>query len=398
MYDHGTRAPVIHRGGAPSIEALAAGLIHRAGLDPLAAYRRASQTAKNKQELYAERGYAYRDLSLSDYVRETLRAVGRTPTDNRLDNLRAAASTGQLANVFTGVVGAQLISSYEETLDTTSRWTRTADVTDFKTQERVRMGKAGSLEQLPRGDTAKHATRGDSKEEYKVVRYAKQFAIDEQDIIDDNLNALLDMPDEMGRAAGRLRPDLVYAILLANDALGADSVVLFHAATHGNLDTGAGLAKDTLEAAIAAMSTQSEDGVPLNLFAKTLLVPHGLRITAKELIRSQTLVVAGSTNVVRGDFNALSDEDLVVVSDSRLDNGVTDPATGTVHSGSATTWFMAALEGRHTIEVGYLQGTNRQPTIRGYTLDRGQYGVGWDVKLDIGAKALDYRGLHKSTT
>ena len=145
------------------------------------------------------------------------------------------------------------------------------------------------------------------------------------------------------------------------------------------------------------MGTQQQDGVNLGLFPQTILVPHALKFTAKELVRSQLVVATGTTDLLIPNFNALVDEGLNVIADSRLDNGVTDPASGTVHSGSATTWFMAARGGRHTIEVGYLRGTGRAPMLRSFVLDRGQWGIGWDVKHDIGAKALDYRGLHKST-
>jgi hypothetical protein len=358
--------------------------------------KRGSTADRNRVERDAEAGYDLRDYSLSE-VCQMGGALRTGEHCERQEAIRQAVSTGELTNIFTTVVNAQLLTSYVETPDTTGPFVREADVADFKVNERVMLGKTAALDKLPRGDTAKHATRGDQKEEYKVARYAKQFSVDEQDIIDDRLESLLDMPREMGEAARRLRPDLVYAILLANAALGADSIALFDAATHNNLDTSSALAKATLIAAITAMGSQQQDGVNLELFPMSLLVPHALRFTAKELVRSQQVVVAGSTDTVVPSFNALSDEGLGVISDSRLDNGVTDPATGTTYTGSATTWYMAARGGRHTIEVGYLRGTNRQPTLRGYTLDRGQYGVGWDIKLDIGAKALDYRGLHKST-
>jgi hypothetical protein len=51
-------------------------------------------------------------------------------------------------------------------------------------------------------------------------------------------------------------------------------------------------------------------------------------------------------------------------------------------------------EGAKTIEVGYRRGTGRAPTIRSFVLDKGQWGLGWDINFDIGAKALDYRGMY----
>jgi len=47
-------------------------------------------------------------------------------------------------------------------------------------------------------------------------------------------------------------------------------------------------------------------------------------------------------------------------------------------------------------QVGYLRGTGRVPAIRSFVLDKGQWGIGWDIKFDIGAKALDFRGMYFS--
>lgn len=390
--------PAIHSRGAEqdcTVRAISAGLMHRAGLAVIPP--NASNERRREFEQIAEQGDRYRDVSLVDVCRMALQQAGRTIPHGRDEMIRAAVSTAELTNIFTTVVNASVLGGYAETPDTTAAFTREAEVPDFKTNERIFLGKTAALNRLPRGSTAEHATRADQKESYKVARYAKQFVVDDQDIIDDRFNALMDMPNEMGMAAGRLRPDLVYAILLANAALDADSIALFDASTHNNLDTSAGLDKANLIAAITAMGTQQQDDVNLGLFPQTILVPHALKFTAKELVRSQLVVATGTTDLLVPNFNALVDEGLSVLADSRLDNGVTDPATGTVHTGSATTWFMAARGGRHTIEVGFLRGSGRAPMLRSFVLDQGQWGIGWDIKHDIGAKALDYRGLHKST-
>ena len=46
-------------------------------------------------------------------------------------------------------------------------------------------------------------------------------------------------------------------------------------------------------------------------------------------------------------------------------------------------------------DKGYVAGTGRRPVVRPFTLSNGQWGIGWDVKLDIGAKALHFRGLYQ---
>lgn len=346
-----------------------------------------------------EAAHRYSDMSAPDLCREALRIEGRDAPHGRTEMIRAAFSSSALTNVFTTNVNAILLSTYLEAPDTTVGWVREMDVADFKTQERPRMVKSSGLQKLPRGGEADHLSRGDVGESYRIARYAKQFVIDEQDIIDDSLGALADTPQEMGMAAARLRPDLVYAIFLANPTLTATARSLFNS-TDNNLDTSSALAAGTLRAAVAGMSLFQENGDNLNLKPTHLIVPPSLRHLAHELVNSSQILIArgGSTDttVERGSLNALLADGLTPVSDARLENGVIDPSSSTVYSGSATTWFLACAYA-HTIEVGYLRGTGRAPRVRSFTLERGSYGLGWDVSMDIGAKALDWKGLFKVT-
>ena len=126
-----------------------------------------------------------------------------------------------------------------------------------------------------------------------------------------------------------------------------------------------------------------------------LIVPPDLWAAAQILVASQFRTSA------EGEVNPVADLALDVRIDDRCGvAGVTDPVTGTAHVGLATNWFLSARPGENgakTIEVGYLRGTGRAPQIRSYVLTQGQWGMGWDVNMDIGSKALDFRALHKST-
>ncbi len=345
--------------GSCTVEAMQGAMMLRAGLRlddeawqsaeahsmDVPGWLRAGINDEQKQRAM-EHAHRYSDMSLIDLCAEAVRMDGNVVPSGRTKLIEAAFSGSTLTNIFTTNVNTVVLATYMETGDTTGGWTSTTDVADFKTNERPRMTKGPDLEKLPPGGTADHVSRSDIGESYKIARYAKQFVIDEQDVINDRFNALMDMPREMGLAAARLRPDLVYAILLANAVL-ADNVTLFHA-NHGNLDTFSGLADTTLRAAITAIAVQQENGVNLNLRASHLIVPSDLKFTASQLINSSE--VRGATGQI-GTRNPLQDENLTMVSDSRLSNGVTDPATGTAHSGSVSTWFLTAAMA-HTIRSG----------------------------------------------
>ena len=83
------------------------------------------------------------------------------------------------------------------------------------------------------------------------------------------------------------------------------------------------------------------------------------------------------------------------VSDSRIANGVTDPNTGTAYSGTTTQWWLVSNKAP-TIEVAYLRGSGKAPQVRQYILDRGEWGIGWDVNMDVGAKALSWQGFYSA--
>jgi len=254
------------------------------------------------------------------------------------------------------------------------------------------MAVGPGLSKLAAGSEAAHIVRSDAKESYAIARYASQFVVDEIDITNDNLNAMASLPKEMGAAAARLRPDLVYSILLANGNLDATSAALFSAGNN-NLNTSSALAQATVSAMQTDMATQQENSANLNIAATHLIVPQALRHTAAQIVNSSEIQSGGSA---LGNLNPIQSDGLKIASDSRLDNGVTDPASGTAHAGSATTWFAASATSP-TVEVGYLAGTGRAPVVRSSALTQGKWGIAFDVKMDVGAKALDFRALHKST-
>lgn len=376
---------------------LAAGLMHRCGLGERIIDASAPEATRQQQARLAEQSHDFRHLTLREFVREACRLDGmRNVPHDPHEAIRAAVSGSTLTNIFTTSVNARLIQSYQESPDT-SRWVRETDVADFKTNDLISLGKTGSLVKLPRGGEARHAAISDDIESYKIARYANQFAVDEQDIIDDSLNALMEMPMEMGMAAARLRPDLVYSILLANAALN-DGIALFHSSHNNATDTA--FSSTSFKTAFTAMQKQTQDGVNLNLNARYIISVPTLAWTIREYLQSPGIVIAGTAGSVteRGNANVLQGIVEPVI-EARLENGVTDPSTGTAYSGAATKWFLAAdaMAGR-TIMVGYRAGTGRRPQVRSFTLSQGQWGIGWDINLDIGAKAMGYRGLGRGNS
>jgi hypothetical protein len=342
----------------------------------------------------------YIDMTLVDVCREALRLDGVNIPHRRSEVIRAAVSGGSLTNIFTTSYQARLMMAWDEEIDTTIAWVAEVEAPNFKANDDIDITANARLKRHARGGKADHADLSDSKETWRLSRYSRQLVIDEMDIIDDNFGKLAKASEEFGRSSRRIRPDLVYSLLLANPKLATDSKAVFHA-DHSNLGTGAGsvLSSAGLKAGTKAMASQvlgsGNDIQRLNIRPQFLIVPPDLEWTGLELITS-TEIRDTTASTVRGTRNVVQDLKLTLISEGRIDaTGVLDPTTETARTGSATNWFLAARPGR-TIKVGYLSGSGRGPMIRSYNLSNGQWGVGIDVKMDIAAAIEDYRGLYKS--
>ena len=370
-------------------------------------------------ERAAEEGYAFRNLSLLDYLSEVVEiATGsRAPRGSqsiidayrtvcRGEGLRAGSSvtTADLANVFTDSVTAQLIASYELAGDTTI-FVRETDIADFRSQERPRGTAVNPMQLMPDSGAmpAGLNSLGDTVETYKAARFADRFAFDERDFINDRLDLFRSIPMLMGRNAGQVRPDAVYFIILNGATAGLAAGAIFSSGNGNYVSSSGTLGEANLKTGIKSMRIQTEaspNGTSriLNIEPRFLLTPQATRWTGLELMNSTLIVVSGGTTQgVRGSANTLQGA-LTVVSDARWDNGVKNPfsKTGASASADADGWALVAGQEHPTIEVGYVRATGRAPVVRSYELREGQWGMGWDVKLDLGVKALDYRGLYRS--
>lgn len=363
----------------------------------LPAWLRTNLNADQRQRTM-EAAHSFAGLSLIDIARECVRLDGHTVPHGRDALLRAAFSGGTLTNIFTTNVNTIVLARYMESGDTTGDWVRVTDVADFKSNERPRLEKGGGgLQKLGRGGEADHRKFSDVGESYKIARYAEQFQIDEQDMIDDTFNAFDNIAPDMADDAARLRPDMVYAHLMSNPTLATTGRALFNA-TDANLATTTSLTGANLKAAITAMNLIRENSVNIDVTPTHFIGPPTLDFLVRQLLNSVILVGNTTADAPIGNVNTLQGL-LKPVMEKRLENGVIDPASGTdktSYSGSSSTWYTASNRVQ-TIEVAYLRGTGRAPVVRSFNLTQGLWGIGFDIKLDIGCKAMDWRGLRKHT-
>jgi hypothetical protein len=385
--------------------------------------RQASEERRRASERLLDLGDRYRGMSMLDLVDECNRIEGRARTTYDADErIRAAFSGSALSAIFTQNVSAQFLGGYLDAADTTVGWVTESDVPNFLQNERAIYGKMGQLERLGKGGTAADLDTSDWNEVYKIYRYAGKFVIDEQDFINDRFGALAQMsPQDMGLSARQIRPNLVYATLLQNPTLNQDSQALFNSGvvasrSEGNIVTGQitdfnattpTASAGPMQDGISLMGKQRLRNRVLNLRPRFAIAGLDLEWALNVLLKSQQRIISSGSG---GTYNPLAAAgiDMETRLDSRLDPlGVYCNAdkktyypwtTTGATTGRSRTCILAARpgeQGAKTMEVGYRIGTGRAPRIRSSILREGsgQYGMSWDVNLDIGVQVLDFRGF-----
>lgn len=320
----------------------------------------------------------FRGKTLLGMAEACLEARGKSVAGMGKMEIVAAAfthSSGDFGKLLSNTAGKSMLKGYSEAEEVFTQFTSVGNLPDFKASERVDLNEVPSLRKVREGAEYKYVTIGERGETVQLATYGELFSITRQAIINDDLSAFTRIPQKMGRAARRTVADLVFEQLTSNPTM-SDGQVLFHA-DHNNLKTGSGLTVSTFDALKSAMAVQKNGGATLNIRPRFLLVPVALESTARALMASQ--FDPSKTQRVPNPVAGMAE----VITDARLDD------VSTSH------WYLLADPMMYdTIEVQYLDG-NPNPVLEqqdGWNVD----GVEFKVRMDAGAKALDFRTMGKN--
>ncbi|AMG69494.1 ClpP-like prohead protease/major capsid protein fusion protein [Morganella morganii] len=317
----------------------------------------------------------YNSMTLRELARMSLteRGIGIS-TLNPMQMVAAAFthSTSDFGNILMDVAHKSLLLGWEEAEETYDKWTKKGQLSDFKTAHRAGLGVFPSLREVREGAEYKYVTTGDKGQTIALATYGELFSITRQAIINDDMNALTDIPNKLGRAAKATIGDLVYAVLTENGKL-SDGKALF-SADHKNTLSG-GMDVETISKGRTLMRQQKEGERTLNIRPAFMLVPTTLETNAIQVVGSGSVKGADvNANIINPIRNIAE-----IIPEPRLDDN------------SEKDWYMTASQGSDTIEVAYLNGIDT-PYIdqqEGFTSD----GVTTKIRIDAGVAPLDYRGL-----
>lgn len=338
---------------------------------------RAGYDAEGTNEL-ADNPYAH--MTLRELARMSLTDRGTgVASYNPLQMVGMAFTHGSsdFGQILLDVAHKSLLQGWESAEETFDRWTMKGTLTDFKVAHRVGLDAFPNLRKVRPGAEYKYATVGDRGEQIALATYGELFSIDRQTIINDDMQALTEIPMLMGEAAKATIGDLVYSLLMKGYKMN-DGQELFSAKHNNNITDATAMDIAGLDKARQMMRSQKSGNRHLNIRPGFVLVPTALETTANQVIKSASVKGADVNAGVNNPLQNFAE----VIAEPRLDDA------------AALDWYLAAARGRDTIEVAYLNGVET-PFIeqqQGFNVD----GVATKVRIDAGVAPRDYRGLVKA--
>ncbi len=328
----------------------------------------------------------FRGMSLLELAKECLRRRGVKTTG--MDKMKIVAeaftrasgygTTSDFAVLFENVMHKTLLGAYAVTPDTWSRFCKVETVPDFRPSNRFRTGSFGSLDSLNEHGEFKNKSIPDGqKTAISVATKGNMIALSRQAIINDDMSALSDLTQKLGRAARLSIEQDVYALLLENSGLGptqSDSAAFFHA-NRANVGSSSALSVAGIDADRVVMAQQMDisSNDYLDLRPAILLVPVGLGGAARVLNDAQydhDDTKLQKPNRVRGLFRDVID---------------TPRLSGTRR------YLFADPSVAPAIVVAFLEGQGQAPVLEsqdGWRVD----GTEWKVRLDYMAQMFDPKG------
>lgn len=211
-----------------------------------------------------------------------------TEVTGKIKNIRLseAIDTSTFTNALANSLTKRMVRDYNMMeLDTWKQFCDIVPISDFKTQERIRMGGYGNLPSVSQSAAYQSLTSpADEKATYSVTKYGGTETLTLEAIKNDDIYALRKIPVNLARAAAQTLHEHVYGWFKNNSTI-YDSKAFFHA-DHSNTGTTA-LDSTALNNARLAMKKQTalSSSKPIGIRAKYLLVPSDLELLSYNLTR-----------------------------------------------------------------------------------------------------------------
>lgn len=318
----------------------------------------------SRERLYSGEGQSIRGLRGKDpryqqAFKEALDlvagyAAGRVPGYR----LREAMTTADFPLLFGDIIDRQLLANYQETKPVWPLFVHRSTVPDFRTVKRFAIdGSQGILPAVQQQTEYPEGKLSDTAYQYAVTKYGRKDAFSWEAMINDDLQALQDIPDRYGRAARRSEEKFATELFASSTGPNA---TFFSDANKNLVDIASGATSNNpvlsiqgLQDAYTVLHRQVDvDGDPIAIEAVVLVVPPSLEVVAQNILHA--------TAIWYNDNSGTTSER--VIAQNWMNGKVTIavdyylPIVDTTHGGTAWYLFADPNSTRPALEMGFLRG------------------------------------------
>ncbi|MFG2046143.1 Mu-like prophage major head subunit gpT family protein [Micromonospora sp. NPDC048935] len=273
-----------------------------------------------------------------------------------------AMSRADFTNLFGDIIDRQLLAAYQTRPVQWPSYAKRGRVRDFRTVKRFTLdGGEGVLNQVKELAPYKVRSVTDAAYEYAVAKYGDQIAVSWETMVNDDLDALTELPTRLGNAARRTEEK--FAAQLFSGSGGPNSTFFSNAnrnqvnatVTGAGTPTNPALTVQGLQYAMQTLGQQKDsDGGPIYVEGVTLVVPPALEVAANNIVNATEILAAtgggpGTGNDQLRVANWMRNRVSVVVNPWL-------PIVNTTNGNTAWYVFANPTVGRPAMELGFLIG------------------------------------------
>ncbi len=256
----------------------------------------------------------------------------------------APTSTSDFKSIFMDVSNIRVLKSFQAIPQNWRPLVNIVPVSNFKKQYGVALKDAGDFREVKENGEYKETYLKDVQESFQIAKYGRIISLTFEMITDDDLSLFTKIPQKLGSSAAKVLNKIVWDMIISNPNM-SDGYPLFYAGA-GNLLDGCDLTSASLADSRAKMRTQKdENGDPLYVTPKYLVVPTTMETNAEILLRSTALPEA---NLSAGVHNPNAGK-LEIISDPALDK-------------EGARYLAGDPNQVETVDVGFLRG-REEPEI-----------------------------------
>ena len=249
------------------------------------------QEKASLHELFGDAGSRVRNANSSAKYYEKFARAAELISDVysgklSVDVFKEAMTISDFPLLFGDVLDRQLLANYMETPQTYRNFTKVSTVRDFRTVKRfTTSGSEGVLSIVNEQAEYPETSLGEAKYSYAVKKYGRRIPFSWETMINDDLDALKDVPARFGRASRRTEQKFVTNLYCGTS--GPDST-FYNASNFSNVVTSNPvLSIAALQTAMTILAAQTDsDGEPIFIDAVELVVPPALEITALNILNA----------------------------------------------------------------------------------------------------------------